>query len=203
MWTYRGKEEEDGQTYDGKMHARDTWQRWVWKRTTRQTGQHGGIRSSAIPATSDDGISQGRRRRGRNHCILASVLFRVPPLTFPSLPISLPPTLLLGFSPSLSCSISPPIASSLPSFPRSVHAYVPSSFVPFLNPPYLPPLPLPPSLTSSLPHSLHLPPSFHTLPLLPPSHPPSFLAHSLTPSLPACLPSCNSMYTVCVLTSCT
>ena len=24
MWTYRGKEEEDGQTYDGKMHARET-----------------------------------------------------------------------------------------------------------------------------------------------------------------------------------
>ena len=29
---------------------------------TRQTGQHGGVRSSAIPATPDDGTSQGRRR---------------------------------------------------------------------------------------------------------------------------------------------
>ena len=33
------------------------------KSTTRQTGQHLGIRSSAIPATPDDGTSQGRRRR--------------------------------------------------------------------------------------------------------------------------------------------
>ena len=24
IWTYQGKEEEDGQTYDGKMHARET-----------------------------------------------------------------------------------------------------------------------------------------------------------------------------------
>ena len=31
--------------------------------TTQQTGQHGGIQSSAIPATPDDGTSQGRRRR--------------------------------------------------------------------------------------------------------------------------------------------
>ena len=38
------------------------WQRRGWKRTTQQTGQHGGIRSSAIPATPDDGTSQGRRR---------------------------------------------------------------------------------------------------------------------------------------------
>ena len=35
------------------------------KRTTRQTGQHRGIRSSAIPATPDDETSQGRRRRRR------------------------------------------------------------------------------------------------------------------------------------------
>ena len=28
-----------------------------------QTGQHGGIRSSAIPATPDDGISQGCRKK--------------------------------------------------------------------------------------------------------------------------------------------
>ena len=36
------------------------------KRTTRQTGQHWGIRSSAIPATPDDGTSQGRRRISYN-----------------------------------------------------------------------------------------------------------------------------------------
>ena len=35
------------------------------KRTTRQTGQHGGIPSSAIPATPDDGTSQGRRRSNK------------------------------------------------------------------------------------------------------------------------------------------
>ena len=39
------------------------------KRTTRQTGQHWGIRSSAIPATPDDGTSQGRRRRRRRRRI--------------------------------------------------------------------------------------------------------------------------------------
>ena len=33
------------------------------KKTTQQTGQHGGIRSSAIPVTPDDGIIQGLRRR--------------------------------------------------------------------------------------------------------------------------------------------
>ena len=33
------------------------------KKTTQQTGQHGGIRSSAIPATPDDGTSQGWRRQ--------------------------------------------------------------------------------------------------------------------------------------------
>ena len=32
-------------------------------KTRQQTGQHGGIPSSAIPATPDDGTSQGRRRR--------------------------------------------------------------------------------------------------------------------------------------------
>ena len=31
--------------------------------STQQTGQHGGIRSRAIPANPDDGTSQGRRRR--------------------------------------------------------------------------------------------------------------------------------------------
>ena len=34
------------------------------KEKTRQTGQHGRKRSSAIPATPDDGTSQGRRRNG-------------------------------------------------------------------------------------------------------------------------------------------
>ena len=33
------------------------------KKTTQQTGHHGGIRSSAIPATPDDRTSQGRRRQ--------------------------------------------------------------------------------------------------------------------------------------------
>ena len=108
------------------------------------------------------------------YCILASVLLRVPPLTFPYLPISLSPTFLLFSSPSPRCSHLPPLAPSLPSFLRPVHAYVPSSLVPFLNLPSLPPLPLPPSLTSSLPHAL---------PLLPPSHSP--IAPSLPPSLPS------------------
>ena len=44
----------------------------------------------------------------------------LPPLKFPSLPCS--------HAPSLSRSISPPLTSSLPSFPRAVHA----SFGPFL-----------------------------------------------------------------------
>ena len=34
----------------------------------KQTGQHRGIRSSAIPATSDDGTSQGRRRIKKMAC---------------------------------------------------------------------------------------------------------------------------------------
>ena len=96
----------------------------------------------------------------------------------PHLPSSHAPPLLL----SLATLLPPPLASSLPSFPRSVHAYFPSSLVPFLNPPSLPPLPLPPSITSLLPHSVPLPPPFPTLPLLPPSHPPSFLAHPCLPT---------------------
>ena len=114
-----------------------------------------------------------------------------PPLKFPSLPISIPPTLLPFSSPSLRCFLLPPLASPLPSFLRSVQAYVPSSLVPFLNLLSLPPLPLPPSLTSSLPQALSLlPPS----PLSPRSLPPS---PSLTPichpaSLLPCLPLCLS-----------
>ena len=85
-------------------------------------------------------------------CILASVLIRIHPLKFPYLPRT---------SPLLRCTLPPPLASSLPSFPRSVHASI------------LPPLPLPPSLTLSIPHSV---------PPLAPSHPPSFLALSLPAS---------------------
>ena len=49
---------------DACVSVRETWQRPCWKSTTQQTGQHGGIRSPAIP---DDGTSQGRRRRGQIH----------------------------------------------------------------------------------------------------------------------------------------
>ena len=88
--------------------------------------------------------------------ILASVLLRVPPLKFPSLPISLPPTLL-----SLAPLLHPSSARFLPPlFPRSVNAYVPSSLVPFLNPrshpPSHPPSFLAPSLRPSLPSCLPL-----------------------------------------------
>ena len=121
-----------------------------------------------------------------------------------SLEVSLPPYLPSSHappctSPSLRCILPPPLASSLPSFPRSVNvcSYVPSSLVPFLNPPSLPPLPLPPSLTSSIPHSLPLLNSLLHPPLVPSL--PSFLALSPPPSLPACRPPCNAMYTMCVL----
>ena len=134
------------------------------------------------------------------YCILASVLLRVHPLKFPSLPISLPPTLLPCCSDSLHCSIPPQLASSLPSFPRTVHAYVPSSLVPFLNPPFLHSR----SHTSSLPHSLPLHPPSPTFPLLHPSHPPSFLAPSLPPSLPASRrPIQCTPYAYVCLASCT
>ena len=59
------------------------------------------------------------------YCILASVLLRVPPLKFSSLPISLPPTLLSLvplLPPSSARFLPPPLASSLLSFPRSVNA---------------------------------------------------------------------------------
>ena len=113
------------------------------------------------------------------YCILASVLLRVPPLKFPSLPISLPPILLPCSSPSIRSSLPPPLVSSLPSFPCSVHAYAHSSFVPYLNPASLPPLPLPPSLTPSLPHSPHSPPLPHIL------HHPSSLLPCLHPCMSA------------------
>ena len=61
------------------------------------------------------------------YCILASVLLRVPPLKFPFLPISIPPYLHCS-DPSLRCSLPPPFATP-PSYPRSVHAYVPSYII--------------------------------------------------------------------------
>ena len=88
------------------------------------------------------------------YCILASALLRIPRLKFPSLPCSL--------APSLPRSIPPPFASSLPSFPRGVHALfrpflARSLRQPSLPQPSLPPLTLSPCLASSLPPSL--PPS--------------------------------------------
>ena len=120
-------------------------------------------------------------------CILASFLLRVHPLKCTSLLISLPPTLLPFSSPSLRRSLLPPLASSLTSFLRSVHDYVPSSLVPFINLPSLPPHPLPPST-----HHRFLTPSRCSLPLFSPcSLPPSlplYLLPSLPPSLPPFLP---------------
>ena len=117
------------------------------------------------------------------YSILPSVLLRVPPLKFPSLPISLPP-MLLPFSslsrsvaPSFLCSLSPSPLSFTPSMPTFLpHSFPSSTFPPFL-------------------HSRSHPPSHHrfltpsrcslpTLPLLPPSHPRSCLAPSMPPSLP-------------------
>ena len=130
------------------------------------------------------------------YCILAIVLLRVPPLTFPSRHISFPPLappLLISLAPLLPPSS---VASSLPSFPRSDHAYVISSLVPFLNHPSLPPLPLQSHhiIASSLPPlALSLP----TLPF-PPSLPSSILPRSFPASLPAYLPPSNSTDTICV-----
>ena len=128
-----------------------------------------------------------------------------------SLEVSLPPLLNCSLAPSLPRSIPPPLASSLPSFPRAIHASIhpflarslqqpslprpslpPLTFSPCLSlpfPPSLPlslPLPLPPSPSlPPLPPSCSLVPTLPlTLPLLPPSHPPSFLAPSMLPSLP-------------------
>ena len=95
--------------------------------------------------------------------ILASVLLRVPPLKFTSLPISLPPSLppsLLSPAPLL-----PPYSARFlpPLFP-SLRPCLSS----FLNPSSTPAPTLPHIIASSLP------------PLAPSSHPPSF---------PACLPA--------------
>ena len=116
----------------------------------------------------------------------------------PYLPSSHAPPFLLSLAPSLLRSLLPPLASSLTSFLRPVHDYVPSSLVPFINLPSLPPLPLPPSLTPSLPHALSLltpPPQLTPPPSLPPSLPPVLptfppsLPPSLPPSFPPSLPS--------------
>ena len=106
------------------------------------------------------------------YCILASVLLRVPPLKFPSLPISIPPTLLPCSYPSLRCTIppprdSPPLVPSMPphsflpqpSLPSSTSAPTPSHHR-FLAPPCA--LPPPPSVCS-------LPPILHPSSLLPSS----------------------------------
>ena len=91
-----------------------------------------------------------------------------PPLKFPSLPCSHAPSL----------SIPPPLTSSLPSFPRAVHASFgpliprsfPSSTLPLTLPPFLHWRSLPPSLHPSLPPSpTSLPPLPASLPPLPPS----------------------------------
>ena len=91
------------------------------------------------------------------------------------------PSLLSSFLPR--SFLAPLPARFLPSFPRSVHAHVPSSLVPFLNPPS-------PTSALTLPHItasslLARVPSLPHPPLAP-CHPPSFLALSLRP--PACLP---------------
>ena len=69
--TGQARDEEDNTTnraaWRNKIISHTGDPRWRdkpgMKKTTQQTGQHGGIRSSAIPATPDDGTSQGWRRR--------------------------------------------------------------------------------------------------------------------------------------------
>ena len=117
-----------------------------------------------------------------------------------SLEVSLPPYLPSSpappcTSPSLRCTLPPPLASSLPSFTHSVNSCnsVPSSLVPLLNPPSLHSRSHPPS------HHRFLTPSPCSLPPPPsPSSLPSILPRSFPASLPACLPPSNSMYTMCV-----
>ena len=120
-------------------------------------------------------------------CILASVLVRVHPSKFPSLPISLPPSLL------------------------SLAPFLPPSSARFLTPHFPSLLPcLSSFLTRSLPqpflHSRSHPPSHHSFLTpspcsLPPPPSPSSLPHILHPSLSGRLPPSNSIYTV--LASCT
>ena len=102
-------------------------------------------------------------------CILASVLLRVPPLKFPSLPSSQAPSLAplpRSFAPSLLHLLPLSLAPSMPTF--LPHSFTSST---------LHPLPLPPTLPHIIASSLPplLPPA-PTLPLLPPP---------ILPSLPA------------------
>ena len=114
------------------------------------------------------------------YCILAIVLQGT------SLEVSLPPYLPSFDGPPLIAplppSVAPSLLLSLPPSPLplapSMHSSVHSSLVPFLNPPTLPILPLPHSLASLLPRSIPLLPPSTTLPLLPPSHPPSLVVPS-------------------------
>ena len=116
------------------------------------------------------------------YCILASVLLRVPPLEFTSLPISLPPTLLPFSAPSLPPSSARFILHLFPSLRpclHSFHSFPSSTFPPFLHSRSHPPS-----------HHSFLAPSRCFLPLLspcslpPPSDSPSCLAPSVPPSLP-------------------
>ena len=93
-----------------------------------------------------------------------------PPLIAP-LPLSVAPSLIRSLPPSL-LPLAPYMQSS-----------VPSSLVPFLNPPSLPILPLPPPPS----HHCFLTPSHCSLPPHPsllPSLPPSILRRSFPSSLP-------------------
>ena len=131
-------------------------------------------------------------------------------MKFRCLPCSLLTSLLPCSSPSPGCSLPsssllPPLATSILSFPRSVHVsfrpFIARSIInhPSLPQPSLPPLPLPPCLTSSLP------------PSLPPHAPyinPTLRSPSLLPCLllPACVPPVVQLdvHRVCtVLASCT
>ena len=130
-------------------------------------------------------------------CALYSILASV--LQGTSLEVSLPPYLPSSDGPPLiaplSLSVAPSLLRSLPPSPLplapSMHSSVPSLLFPCLNPPYLPILPLPPSLASLLPHSIPLLPSFPTCSL-----PPILRPSSVLPCLPA---APNLMYTVCVV----
>ena len=130
-----------------------------------------------------------------HYSILASVLQGT------SLEVSVPPYLPSCDGPPLIAplplTVAPSFLRSLPPSPLPLapymHSSVPSSLVPFLNPPSLPILPLPPPshhcfLTPS-PCSLPPPPS-------PCSLPPTLHPSSLLPFLSA---APNSMYTVCVV----
>ena len=93
----------------------------------------------------------------------------------PYIHISLPPTLLPFSSPSIHCSLLPPLASSLLSFPRpAMHAFLPhslssSTFPPFIHSRSHPPshhLFITPSRCSPL-STCSLPPILHPVSLLP------------------------------------